>query len=192
MLEAIRKLQILVLVGCVGCASSHHKHPHDHGLSSVKGHQKQLNRDTSRLAGYLRVQQMELSVHKGTIRQLESSLAQQIDVLKRTAEKLIVVDFEIVHQAANQAANQRNSIEQLKTHIDNVTSNHYTHTSRADRNIKTNQTLIKTLGATIASLERRLAKVEPPEPQKLLELLKEPEAEKPWDGKQLEENGKKE
>lgn len=65
------KRLIIVLVVLVGCTSSQHKHPHDHGLSSLRGDINRVSFNVGELRHSLREVGLELMSARGGLAALE-------------------------------------------------------------------------------------------------------------------------
>jgi len=85
------KYLIVSLVFLAGCASSQHKHPHDHGLSAVHGTINQLERSNKTL----RKRFEGLLFQLDEIRKKQAELVEATDLLLLTAQGLTEASDEL-------------------------------------------------------------------------------------------------
>ncbi|MHA2063898.1 MAG: hypothetical protein ACXABY_05880 [Candidatus Thorarchaeota archaeon] len=165
----------MLLLFLTGCAGSQHKHPHDHGLSAIRGQFVTLTRTNERLASVLNDVHIQLIELKRAISSNEARLKateQKLDIYTASVTRLDKQSVKIVDEIINlsgrlaqvdkRAVTKSELLDELGDMFDDVT----------DLTSRNRQDIIKIL-----------EKLEKLKPQKLIELKEDDEA--PWDGKMI-------
>lgn len=175
---------LLVLTFLLGCASPHHKHPHDHGLSALKGQLVRIigeNESLLRRSLNLQAKLDDTSAKNGALEArfavVESALL-KLDILEASVARL---DKQLGRVWARNADNNTDIAAQLSAHRKKLEL-----IDALLRRATSSETDIEDLEEELEDVKEALDKFKP---QKLIELdpkLAEDDEVEPWDGKKLD------
>ena len=87
------KYLLSLLIVFTGCVSTHHKHPHDHGLSAYKGHFKRMDENVNRLVASLQSLEIEIVTNRKGLDSLTGRVAKESETNKK---RLALIESDIL------------------------------------------------------------------------------------------------